>query len=72
MWWLPQAGIHEDESGAKRKTYGHSLIIDPNGQILAEGSSDTPEFIKASVNKSEIDAFKAKIPMNKARKIFKD
>ena len=67
-----QAGLHEDENGRKRKTYGHSLIIDPNGKIIAEGSADSPEFIKAKISKDEISQFRAKIPMNQARKIIKD
>ena len=35
-----QAGLHEN----KRQSYGHSLIIDPWGTILAEGGAPRPAF----------------------------
>ena len=33
-----QGGLHEDG----RETYGHSLIVDPWGRVLAEAAHDEP------------------------------
>ena len=52
-----QCGTHD----GGRKTYGHSLIIDPWGKILAQGG-DSPEIIYADINMSEVDLFRQSIP----------
>ena len=45
-----QGGLHEN----KRETFGHSLIIDPWGVVLAEGGID-PGFIMAEIDPAEVD-----------------
>jgi deaminated glutathione amidase len=52
-----QGGIHE--SG--RETFGHSLIIDPWGRILAEGDRE-PGTIMAEIDVSEVVKARARIP----------
>jgi len=52
-----QGGKHEDG----RETYGHSLIIDPWGEILAEGGVD-PGVISATLDLSKVDDVRGKIP----------
>lgn len=52
-----QGGRHEDG----RETFGHSLIIDPWGQILAEAGTD-PGFITATLDLSKVDEVRGKIP----------
>lgn len=52
-----QCGQHTE----KRHTYGHSLIIDPWGKILAE-AGDEPGFIKAEINMAEIARRRQQIP----------
>ncbi|MFC0240178.1 carbon-nitrogen hydrolase family protein [Rhodopseudomonas telluris] len=52
-----QGGLHEN----KRETYGHSLIIDPWGKVLAEGGID-PGFIMARIDPSEVTKARGKIP----------
>jgi deaminated glutathione amidase len=52
-----QGGKHE--SG--RETYGHSLIVDPWGKILAEGGSE-PGVILAEVDPAEVTAARSRIP----------
>ncbi len=49
-----QCGEHEGE----RKTYGHSMIIGPWGQVLAEKTSDTPGVIYRKLN--FLDSIKAR------------
>jgi predicted amidohydrolase len=52
-----QGGKHE--SG--RDTFGHSLIVDPWGRILAEGGTD-PGVVMAEIDPAEVAAARAKIP----------
>ncbi len=52
-----QGGKHE--SG--RETFGHSLIIDPWGRILAEGGTE-PGVVMAEIDPAEVVAARAKIP----------
>ena len=52
-----QCGTHY----GKRRTYGHSLIIDPWGEILAE-AGEAPEIIAASLDLARIDEARAMVP----------
>jgi predicted amidohydrolase len=52
-----QAGKHE--SG--RETYGHSLIVDPWGRILAEGGTE-PGIVMAEIDLEEVAKARAKVP----------
>ncbi|MEZ6023852.1 MAG: carbon-nitrogen hydrolase family protein [Hyphomonadaceae bacterium] len=53
-----QGGRHEDG----RATYGHSMIIDPWGKVLAEIDHDEPGFIVADLDLDAVAAARAKIP----------
>lgn len=53
-----QGGQHEDG----RQTYGHSLIISPWGEILAEASGDAPGIILADLDLNEVPKARARIP----------
>ncbi|MCR6643429.1 MAG: carbon-nitrogen hydrolase family protein [Terricaulis sp.] len=53
-----QGGRHEDG----RATYGHSLIIDPWGKVLAALDHDAPGFIVADLDLDAVAAARAKIP----------
>ena len=44
-----------------RKTYGHSLIIDPWGKIIAEGD-DAPGIVMAEIDLSLVARARAQIP----------
>jgi predicted amidohydrolase len=52
-----QGGRHENG----RETFGHSLVVDPWGRILAEGGSE-PGVILARIDPSEVTAARARIP----------
>lgn len=52
-----QGGKHQDG----RETYGHSLIIDPWGEILAEGGTE-PGIIAATLDLAKVDEVRGKIP----------
>ncbi|TPK94167.1 carbon-nitrogen hydrolase family protein [Mesorhizobium sp. B2-4-12] len=53
-----QGGLHEDG----RETYGHSLIVDPWGRILAEAAHDEPDVIVAEIDPARSLAARKKIP----------
>ena len=52
-----QAGLHEDG----RETYGHSMIVDPWGRVLAEGD-DKPGLIFAEINIEAVNEARSRIP----------
>jgi len=52
-----QGGKHQDG----RETFGHSLIIDPWGEVLAEGGVE-PGVIAATLDLAKVDEIRGKIP----------
>jgi predicted amidohydrolase len=52
-----QGGRHENG----RDTFGHSLIVDPWGRIIAEGGTE-PGVIVAEINPAEVASARARIP----------
>ncbi|MBB4065186.1 carbon-nitrogen hydrolase family protein [Gellertiella hungarica] len=62
-----QAGIHEDG----RETYGHSIIIDPWGKVLAEAGSTGETVILADIDTAEVAAARARIPNLRNARSFK-
>lgn len=63
-----QAGLHKSASG-ERSTYGHSLIVDPWGQILKQGSPNKPEVLWARLEKAKIESVRKQIPMKNHRRL---
>ena len=53
-----QGGRHEDG----RETYGHSLVVDPWGKILAEADHDEPGVIVAEIDTAQSAEARKKIP----------
>ncbi|MEO1042914.1 MAG: carbon-nitrogen hydrolase family protein [Pseudomonadota bacterium] len=53
-----QGGEHEDG----RITYGHSMIISPWGEILAEKADDTPGFVAADLDLDRSRDMRTRIP----------
>lgn len=52
-----QGGTHDNG----RATFGHSLIVDPWGRILAEGGTE-PGVVLAEIDPAEVAAARARIP----------
>jgi len=52
-----QGGKHENG----RETFGHSLVVDPWGRVVAEGGTE-PGVILAKIDPAEVTAARAKIP----------
>ncbi|THF55063.1 carbon-nitrogen hydrolase family protein [Ollibium composti] len=61
-----QGGVHEDG----RETYGHSLIVDPWGRVLAEADHAEPGVIVAEIDAAQSAAARAKIPNLKNAREF--
>jgi deaminated glutathione amidase len=53
-----QGGRHEDG----RETFGHSVVIDPWGRVLAESGGDEPGVIVADLDLAEATAARRRIP----------
>jgi predicted amidohydrolase len=53
-----QGGTHE----GGRKTYGHSLVVDPWGAVIAEAADDTPQIIFADLNLDDVARVRAMLP----------
>jgi hypothetical protein len=52
-----QGGMHEN----KRETYGHSLIVDPWGAVLAEGGVE-PGVFMAKINPAKVESARRAVP----------
>jgi predicted amidohydrolase len=52
-----QAGLHEN----KRETYGHSLIVDPWGAVLAEGGVE-PGIVMARIDPTKVETARKSVP----------
>jgi len=52
-----QGGRHENG----RETYGHSLIVDPWGKVIAEGGTE-PGVVMAEIDLAQVTAARARIP----------
>lgn len=61
-----QGGRHEDG----RETYGHSLIVDPWGAIVAEADGDAPGVVIADIDPAASSAARVKIPNLKNARDF--
>ncbi|MGH1574566.1 carbon-nitrogen hydrolase family protein [Methylobacterium sp. P31] len=53
-----QGGLHEDG----RETYGHSLIVDPWGRVLADASGSEPGIILAEIDLAQVADARTRIP----------
>jgi deaminated glutathione amidase len=52
-----QGGVHENG----RETYGHSLVVDPWGRVLAEGGTE-PGIVLAAIDLGAVAAARGRIP----------
>lgn len=53
-----QGGTHEDD----RQTYGHSLMIDPWGKVIAELDHDEPGVLLGELEMAKVDEARRRIP----------
>lgn len=62
-----QGGRHEDG----RETYGHSLVVDPWGRVLAEADHDEPAVVVADIDLAAVAEARAKVPNLKNAREFR-
>ena len=53
-----QVGLHEDG----RRTYGHTLAVNPWGEVLADLGGDGPGLVTVELDLSEVEAARRQIP----------
>ena len=56
-----QTGFHADVRGKGRRTHGHSLVIAPWGEVLADAGTD-PGVIFAEIDLAEVARARARVP----------
>jgi predicted amidohydrolase len=56
-----QTGEHKTSLGQPRKTYGHSMIVSPWGEILADAGEDQ-SIIYAELDLSLVESTRARVP----------
>ncbi len=56
-----QTGSHPESAGKGRKTFGHSLVIAPWGEVLADGGTD-PGVVLAEIDLQAVEQARARIP----------
>jgi predicted amidohydrolase len=52
-----QCGSHPGD----RQTFGHSLIVDPWGEVLADGGEE-PGYVMAEIDRSRVDEVRGRVP----------
>ena len=57
-----QAGTHNFSDGGSRKTYGHSMVVDPWGTVLVNAKGDTNSISYFSCDISKVDMARSKLP----------
>ena len=53
-----QGGDHEDG----RSTYGHSIVVNPWGEIVAELENDEPGVLVTEIDLAEVEKARQKVP----------
>ena len=56
-----QCGEHRATQGRTRRTYGHSLAVDPGGRVLADGG-DLPGTVMVDLELSLVDDVRRRLP----------
>lgn len=62
-----QGGRHDDG----RETYGHSLVVDPWGRVLAEADHDEPAVVVADIDLAAVAEARGRIPNLKNAREFR-
>ncbi len=66
-----QGGLHADGRGNSRATYGHSIIVDPWGEVVETLPDDFGEkrVLRARLTRKRITQVRAQIPMSQHRRL---
>ncbi len=63
-----QSGIHSSKNGS-RKTFGHSMAVDPQGEIICEAHREGPEVLEVTLKQKDIELCRRAIPMFQHRRL---
>jgi len=66
-----QCGYFTTARGEKRYTYGHSLVADPWGHVIAK-ASDGPGYVTARLDKARIERVRRDMPVDQHRIIGRE
>ena len=66
-----QTGEHKTSLGQPRKTYGHSMIVSPWGEILADAGEDQ-SIIYAELDLSLVESTRARVPSILSNQSFRE
>jgi predicted amidohydrolase len=64
-----QTGFHAESQGKGRRTHGHSLIIAPWGEVLADAGTE-PGVIFADLDLAEVARARARVPSLSHDRVF--
>lgn len=64
-----QGGSHVGKGGARRETYGHSLVVDPWGLIVGQVEERQPGYCVAKLSRARISHVRQQIPMKAHRRL---
>jgi predicted amidohydrolase len=56
-----QTGTHTASTGRSRQTHGHSLVVAPWGEVLADGGTD-PGVVMVDLDPAEVESARARVP----------
>ena len=63
-----QGGIHKGKDGKTRETYGHSMIVDPWGEIMAQKPTPGLGALTATLDPVKLEKVRSQIPMQATRR----
>lgn len=64
-----QCGDHVQSNRSKRKSYGHSLVVSPWGEVISDSGIE-PRVTVLDIDLGEVDAARRKIPSLKNDRVF--
>ncbi len=64
-----QAGLLKGIKGGKKQCFGHSLIVDPWGEVIEEGSPNTSDLLISDLKKQTVNEIRKRLPIEKNRQI---
>ncbi len=65
-----QGGVHKGRAGSSRSTYGHSLVVEPWGEIIAEVTDAVkPQALVVNLKAERLESVRRQIPMKAHRRL---
>jgi predicted amidohydrolase len=68
-WVLAPAQVGRHDDGGIRHSYGHSMIVDPWGEVVAEVVEDAPGFALAPIDLAQVAEVRRAMPVRAHRRL---